>query len=190
MINKELKKEGLRSIEEFEKAWDEFFKDKPEPESDEDDKRDQEEFYKWYNYVRKQSDTGKTPAEMYKEVYNKEPPQNFPISSIEPSRMMNFDWDEYYAEDNEEDEAEDEMYKEVSEIADYIFENGVWQNSKEELKEMSRRDSSKHMFRLGFFMHSKYMGEQMKSLSRELEDMSEEDVQNLISKFKENKKDK
>jgi hypothetical protein len=34
-----IKKEGLRSIEEHEKAWQEFFKAKPEPKTDEEDRR-------------------------------------------------------------------------------------------------------------------------------------------------------
>lgn len=56
-------------------AWNEFFKDKPEPKNDDEDRKQQEEFHNWYNHVRKQSDTGKTPAEMYKEIYGKEPPK-------------------------------------------------------------------------------------------------------------------
>src|SRR3989344_5744523 len=62
------------AIEEFDSAWQEFFEDKSEPKDDEEDKKQQEEFYHWYNFVRKQSDTGKTPAEMYKEMYGEEPP--------------------------------------------------------------------------------------------------------------------
>ena len=36
-------------------------------------KKQMDEFKHWYNKVRKQSDTGKTPEEMYKEIYGKEP---------------------------------------------------------------------------------------------------------------------
>lgn len=56
--------EGKRSMEEFDKAWKEFFRNKPQPKNDEEDMKQQEEFAHWYNNVRKQSDTGKTPAEM------------------------------------------------------------------------------------------------------------------------------
>jgi len=56
--------EGRRSIEEFDKAWEEFFGGKTRPRNDEEDERQQQEFAHWYNNVRKQSDTGKTPAEM------------------------------------------------------------------------------------------------------------------------------
>ena len=86
------------AMKEFEMAWNEYFKDKPNPKTDDEEKKEQEGFYYWYNYVRQQSDTGKTPAEMYKERYGKESPKNPP----EQSRMMNFEWDEEYDEGNEE----------------------------------------------------------------------------------------
>ncbi|MFH1711210.1 MAG: SEC-C metal-binding domain-containing protein [Nanoarchaeota archaeon] len=97
MNEEELKKEGFRGMKEFEVAWAEFFKDKPEPKNDEEDRKQQEDFHHWYNYVRKQSDTGKTPAEMYREIYGKEPVNS--IDSKEPSRMMNFEWDDDYDEE-------------------------------------------------------------------------------------------
>ncbi len=89
------KKKMNFAIEEFDSAWQEFFEDKSEPKNDEEDKKQQEEFYHWYNFVRKQSDTGKTPAEMYKELYGEDPPDN-PIidNNIKSSRIMNFGWDE------------------------------------------------------------------------------------------------
>ena len=161
----------MRSMEEFELVWQEFFKDKPEPKNDEEDRMQQEEFYHWYNYVRKQSDTGKTPAEMYSETYGKEPPKN----PTEVSRMMNFEWDEDYAEEEYEGDDEQQL-KELSELADAMFKNGVWQNSKEEVKNMSRKESSRHMFRLGFFTHSKYMDEQMRDFNNKLKNMSEEEI--------------
>lgn len=89
--NKFNNKEGISpALEEFEMAWQEFFKNKPTPKNDEEERKEQEEFFHWYNYVRKQSDTKKTPAEMYKEIYGKSPPK----TPIEVSRMMNFVWDE------------------------------------------------------------------------------------------------
>ena len=87
---------AIKGMGEFEMAWQEYFKDKPEPKNDEEERKEQEEFHQGYNHVREQSDTGKTPAEMYKEIYGKEPPK----SPTEVSRMMNFEWDEDY--DNEE----------------------------------------------------------------------------------------
>ncbi len=68
MINgknkKDLIKEGINSVNEFEKAWREFFKEKSKPRTDNEDIEQQKEFAHWYNYVRKQSDTKKTPFEM------------------------------------------------------------------------------------------------------------------------------
>ncbi len=50
---------------EFDNAWEIFFKDKPEPKNDKEDVIQQKEFSKWYNYIRKQSDTNLTPKEMF-----------------------------------------------------------------------------------------------------------------------------
>ena len=83
-----------KSAEEFDLAWNEFFKDKAMPKNDNQEKKQMEEFIHWYNYVRKQSDTGKTPDEMFKEIYGKESKGNFK----EDSRIMNFEWDEDYKE--------------------------------------------------------------------------------------------
>ncbi|MBI2629852.1 hypothetical protein HYW76_02010 [Candidatus Pacearchaeota archaeon] len=182
MNEDELKEEGLRGMKEFDLAWEEFFKDKPEPKNDEEEKKEQEEFHYWYNHVRKQSDTGKTPAEMYKEVYGKEPERNLEINSQEPSRMIKFKWDKY-DDENFDEEYEEEMMKKITELADSMFDNGVWQNSKEEMKDMSKRESSKHMFRLGFFIHHKYTNEQMKELAKKLENMPKEEIQKLANSF-------
>ena len=86
------------TMKEHESAWQEFFKDKPEPKNDEEERKEQEEYAHWYNFERKQSDTGKTPAEMYRETYGKEPSDK----STEPSRMINYQWDDY-DEDQEEE---------------------------------------------------------------------------------------
>jgi len=75
MTHEDLKKEARRAVEESEMAWQEFFKDKPKPKTEEEDRKQQEEYVNWYNNIRKQSDTGKTPAEMYKETYGKDPPK-------------------------------------------------------------------------------------------------------------------
>src|SRR3989344_7963887 len=83
------KKDKHVSINEFELAWKEFFKDKPKPKNDDEEKEQLKEFHQWYNNIRKQSDTGKTPAEMYKEIYGKEPPND---RQEESNRMINFEW--------------------------------------------------------------------------------------------------
>lgn len=184
MDKKELEKEAYRSMNEFNSAWEEFFKDKQEPKNEEEDKKQQEDFYNWYNYVRKQTDTGKTPAEMYKEIYGEEPKNNF--NEKNPSRFMNFEWDEDYNEEDFDDEDEKEL-NELTNLADSMFDKGVWQNSKEQMKDMSKKDSSKHMFRLGFFMHYKYMNEQLNTVTKEFKNMSEEEMKTFIKNLKDDK---
>ncbi len=81
---------------EFDIAWQEFFKNKPNPQNEAEEKKQLEDFNQWYNYTRKQTDTGKTPAEMYEEVYGKAPPKK----PVEISRIMGFEWDEDYDEES------------------------------------------------------------------------------------------
>jgi hypothetical protein len=59
------------AIREYRMAQEEYFKNKPKPKNDKELKKQMDEFRYWYNNVRKQSDTGKTPAEMYEEIYGK-----------------------------------------------------------------------------------------------------------------------
>lgn len=95
--SKEQRNEMNPAMKEWDKAWKEFFKGKPEPKNDKGLKNQMEEFRHWYNNERRQSDTGKTPAEMYKEIYGKVSPKNL----INPSRIANFVWDENYKEPDE-----------------------------------------------------------------------------------------
>ncbi|MEK6893057.1 MAG: hypothetical protein AABX07_02545 [Nanoarchaeota archaeon] len=154
----EIKKEGLRSIKEFDMAWNEFFKDKPEPKNDEEDRKQQEAFYHWYNYVRKQSDTGKTPSEMYMEVHGEEAGKN----PKEPSRIMNFEWD-------------DGNMEELRVDANGIFDMGVWEQAKNFLQGMSEKDKARHMFALGFHAHAQLVEkdeeeEDNEAFSREIDE--------------------
>jgi Zn ribbon nucleic-acid-binding protein len=75
-----VKKLFEKKVEEFELAWEEFFRDKPAPRNDDEDIKQQKEFSYWYNCVRKQSDTNLTPKEMLD-------------SGIE-NRMFEFSFDE------------------------------------------------------------------------------------------------
>ena len=63
-MDKKLGEEMRQSFIEHELAWDEFFKNKPRPKTDDEEQKQMIEFGFWYNNARKQSDTGKTPAEM------------------------------------------------------------------------------------------------------------------------------
>lgn len=189
MSNKdEVKKEGLRSIKEFDISWTEYFKDKPKPKNDEEDKKQHEEFYHWYNYVRKQSDTEKTPAEMYKNIYGKEPPQNFPISSQEStSRMMNLGWDEDYDEDDTDKDKEDELddaEEEGVSIAENIFDD-IWKNIKQETEGQSKKESCKYSFILGFLNYMRMMDMKADIIEKNMKNMSKEDIQKMIEGFKE-----
>jgi len=127
MKNKKLKDLGKKELppamREFDLAWQEFFKNKLKPKNDKEEKKQLEDFTYWYNNQRKQSDTGKTPAEMYKEIYGKEPPKE----SMERGRMLNFGWDEDYKEPDEMFYEADQLflkgkYKEALALADKILE--------------------------------------------------------------------
>ncbi len=171
MNNEEIEKKALRGMQEFEAAWQEFFKNKPKPKNDEEDRKQQEEFHHWYNYIRKQSDTGKTPAEMYKEAYGKEPPKK----AQEPSRMMNFDWDE-----DEWDDAQEEAVV----IATEIFEDS-WKQIKQEMEGQGRKELCKYSFIFGFLSYMKMMDEKAKLIEKEMKNMSKDDIQKMIDSFKE-----
>ncbi len=45
-------KDAIKCMKELEMAWQEYFKDKPEPKNDEEERKEQEEFHHWYNYIR------------------------------------------------------------------------------------------------------------------------------------------
>ena len=62
-------KNEIPAIREYRMAFEEYFKGKPKPENDKEMKKQMDEFVNWYNNVRKQSDTGKTPEEMYKQEH-------------------------------------------------------------------------------------------------------------------------
>lgn len=64
MEEKELKEKFKKSVFEQDSAWEEFFRDKPCPKDDDEERQQMIEFTFWYNNVRKQTDAGKTPAEM------------------------------------------------------------------------------------------------------------------------------
>lgn len=98
MKKKASKNNGFsQGMKEFEMAWKEYFSNKPKPKNEKEEKKEMEEFMDWYNNIRKQSDTGKTPSEMYEEIYGKDHPK----SPLNISRMTNFEWDEDYKEPDE-----------------------------------------------------------------------------------------
>jgi hypothetical protein len=171
------------AMKEFDLAWNEYFKNKPKPKNDEEEKREQEEFHYWYNHVRKQSDTGKTPAEMYKEIYGKEPPKN----PKEVSRMMNFEWDEYYDESDLDDRDKlDRAQEEAVIIATEVFEDS-WKQMKQEVDGISKKEACKYSFILGFLDYMKMMDKKAEQIEKEMKKMSEEEIEKIVNKFKEHK---
>jgi len=104
------------SMREFDMAWKEFMDKKPAPKNKAEEKKQMEKFIGWYNNIRKQSDTGKTPNEMYKEIYGKN-----------ENRRMEFKLDENYEEPHELFDRADELlmageYHKSLEIVDRILE--------------------------------------------------------------------
>lgn len=97
-IMNNIKKDINKAKSEFSMAFEEYFKDKKKPKTDEEEKKQMEDFMNWYNNERKQSDTGKTPSEMEKEIYGKE-----------PNRKIKFEWDKNYKEPDELLEEADEL---------------------------------------------------------------------------------
>ena len=89
-------------IDEFEKAWEEFFKDKAEPKTEEEALKQQEEFIRWYNEEREQSTTSMTPEQMGAFSFGLEP-TNF-------DRLMEAD-----------PLMEQERFEEAKEIADEVL---------------------------------------------------------------------
>ena len=168
-------KEKDVAIKEFDLAWEEYFKDKPEPKNEDQDRKQVEEFYHWYNYVRKQSDTKKTPVEMYKETYAEEPPNEV----IKESRIFNFKSDD----ENEFLELEEEL----SRIADDMFEKDVWKQTKIESKDSSKKELAKMMFITGFLMHNKFIIEETKHIQEEIK-KDPDGFRKMIEEFRKDNK--
>lgn len=177
MTEENFEKEALKSMKEFELAWEEFFKDKPKPKNDGEEKKQMEEFFHWYNYERKQSDSGKTPAQMYKEIYGKEPIH--PIK--EESRMFNLELDREYEEEFEEvlDIAEEEAVV----VAEEIF-NENWKKIKQETEKTNKKEACKYSFILGFLNYMKMMNEKSRIIEEQMKDMPKEDIQKIVNKLK------
>jgi hypothetical protein len=77
----------------------------------------------------------------------------------------------------------DEMnVKELTEIADQMFNSQIWQISKEKMKDMSKREYSRHMFILGFVTQYKYMMYKIKDFEKDFKKMTPEEIQKLINK--------
>lgn len=146
------------AVKEYKQAFDEFFKDKPEPKNKEESKKMLEEFFQWYNNVRKQSDTGKTPAEMYKEIYGGEASESVELT-------------------DEEDVSEDE----IEELREF-FDKELWPKLKKDLKEATKKEACFLSFLAGIEISNNMFEEEMKHAQKTIEKMSPEEIKKMIKK--------
>lgn len=85
---------------------------------------------------------------------------------------------------------DEEILNELTEIADKMFDSQIWQNSKERMKNMTKRESSRQMFMLGFFMQYEYMNHKIKDFEKDFKKMTPEDIQKIIDGDKKNEEGK
>ncbi len=149
-------KEESQAIKEYKQAFDEFFKDKPKPKDEKENKKLLEEFFHWYNNVRKQSDTGKTPAEMYKNIYEEE--------ALDPINMS-----------DEEDFDENE----IEEMREF-FDKTLWPKLKKDLKEATKKEACFVCFLAGTEISNNMLKEQLKHAEETMRNMSSEEVAKMI----------
>ena len=145
-----------QAIKEYRQAFDEFFKDKSRPKDEEENKKMLEEFFQWYNDVRKQSDTGKTPAEMYKDIYGEEAPNPVDISDEE-------DFDQEEIEDMRE-----------------FFDKELWPKLKKDLKEATKKEACFLSFLAGTEVSNNMFKEEMKHAQETMKNMTSEEVAKMI----------
>lgn len=133
---KNKKDEWSPAKREFKLAWEEYSKNNVEPKNNLEMEKQTEDFMNWYNNIRKQSDTGKTPNQMYEEIYGKEPLDKTP------------------------DNINDELFS----IAGEIFDDRVWEETNKDTKGLSRRELADYMFGLGFVTHQEIMDREIKEV--------------------------
>src|SRR3989344_4310871 len=151
--------EKSQAVKEYKQAFDEFYKDKPEPKDKEESKKMLEEFFHWYNNVRKQSDIGKTPAEMYKEIYG-----------VGPSKTV--DLDEGVEGGINEEEIED--------LREF-FDRELWPKLKKDLKEATKKEACFVSFLAGTEISNNMLKEQMKHAEETIKNMTPEEVAKMIN---------
>lgn len=89
--------------------------------------------------------------------------------------------------DKEEDSGESEMSnldKELWEISNEMFDKEIWNSqTKEEMKDLSKKDLAKTMFGLGFITHQKVMDEEIKDMEKIM--LKDPELSKSIEGFKE-----
>ncbi|MBU0979703.1 MAG: hypothetical protein KJ709_02770 [Nanoarchaeota archaeon] len=149
-------KEESQAVKEYRQAFDEFFKDKPKAKDEEESKKMLEEFFHWYNKVRKQSDTGKTPAEMYKEIHGEEAPDPVNIS-----------------------DEEDLNQEEIEDMREF-FDKELWPKLKKDLKEATRKEACFISFLAGTEISNRMLEEEMKHAHETMKNMTPEEMMKMI----------
>ena len=84
---------------------------------------------------------------------------------------------------NEFEEKVDNVQEEAIRVATEIFEDS-WKKIKEELDGASKKEACKYSFILGFLDYMKIMDKKAEAINKELEDMSKEDIEKMISDFR------
>ena len=84
---------------------------------------------------------------------------------------------------NEFEEKVDNVQEEAIRVATEIFEDS-WKKIKEELDGASKKEACKYSFILGFLDYMKIMDKKAEAINKELEDMSQEDIEKMISDFR------
>ena len=83
---------------------------------------------------------------------------------------------------SEEDEL-DETKEEAIMIAAEIFEDS-WKRIKQEVEGASKKEACKYSFILGFIDYMKIMDKKAEKIGKEMENMSEEEIKDMINDFK------
>ena len=78
----------------------------------------------------------------------------------------------------------DEAQEEAIVIATEIFEDS-WKRIKQEVEGVSKREACKYSFILGFLDYMKMMDKKAEVIEKEMKNMSKEDMEKLITNFKE-----
>ncbi len=149
-------KEESQAVKEYRQAFDEFFKDKPKPKDEEENKKLLEEFSHWYNNIRKQSDSGKTPPEMYKEIYGEEAPDSVDISG------------------------EEDLNQEEIESMREFFNEELWPKLKKDLKEATKKEACFLSFLAGTEISNNMFKEEMKLAQETTNNRTPEEVAKMI----------
>ena len=84
---------------------------------------------------------------------------------------------------NEFEEKVDNVQEEAIRVATEIFEDS-WKKIKEELDGASKKEACKYSFILGFLDYMKLMDKKAEAVNKDLEDMSQEDIEKMISDFR------